>query len=288
MIDAQAVLAQLETLRDQALQAEGAGDAGNTQQFAGLAWLEKSLQPLSAAPHRDAAGNVRITLPGKSERIVVLGSYLEVAAGSDRLDSRLGLVTGIEVLKALAHRYEGRPPCTVQLVVWAKPAAPQAIRSLPAASAVLSSAFERQNASAYLELHIEPGAQLENAGTPLGVVTAAFSAGDPVAFNPRLMALCDEAIRELTGTASSLPSGPATHAVEAARSGIPSAMMYVQALPQAAGEDLPSATRLHLLQAAEAFGRWVESTMHLVAGEEVDLWAREGRVPHADTSHPLS
>lgn len=290
MIDAQAVLAQLETLRNSAAADPSAAananaaNAGDMQQLAGLAWIAQSLRSLPVEQHRDADGNTWITLLGESERTVVLGSYLAATPGNDRLDSRLGLVTGIETLKALAHRSNGRPPCTVQLVIWASPADAQ--------STQVWSALEPENLAAYLELHIAPhtesGAQLEDAGTPLGIVTAAFSATDPIAFNPRLMALCDEAIRELTGTSVTLPSGPATHAAEAARNGIPSAMMYVQALPQTAGEALPSATRLHLLQAAEAFGRWAEATVHLVAGEEPDLWAREARVPHVDTPHPLS
>ena len=293
MIDAQAVLAQLETLRNSAAADPSAAananaaNAGDMQQLAGLAWIAQSLQSLPVEQHRDADGNTWITLLGESERTVVLGSYLAATPGNDRLDSRLGLVTGIETLKALAHRSNGRPPCTVQLVIWASPA-----KADPAQSPTAFPSLGARNLAAYLELHIAPhtesGAQLEDAGTPLGIVTAAFSATDPIAFNPRLMALCDEAIRELTGTSATLPSGPATHAAKAARNGIPSAMMYVQALPQTAGEALPSATRLHLLQAAEAFGRWVEATVHLVAGEEPDLWAREGRVPHVDTPHPLS
>ncbi len=268
MIDAQAVLAHLETLRNLA------SDGGREQRSAGLAWLLGELQQLSLAHHRDAGGNDWISLPGMSERTVVLGSSLKSTPGNDRLDSRLGVVTGLETVKALALRYEGRPPCTVRLVVWADPDTAQTAGALPAASA-----FAEGNVAAYLELHIEPAGVLAQAGTPLGVVTAA-SAAEVVPFNPRLMALCDEAIRELTGASASLASGPAPHAAEMARLGVPSAVMYVQSLTAPAGEALPNATRLHLLQAAEAFGRWTESTMHLVAGEEVDLWAREHRVPH--------
>lgn len=269
MIDAQAVLADLVKLRNLESNPE------NAPRSAGLLLLQEQMEQLSVRSHRDDAGNEWLTLPGKSERAVVLGSCLKTSPARSWLDSCLGVVAGLETIKALAHRYDAHPPCTLQLVVWAEPGEARSDRTLPA-----TSVFALQNVAAYLELHIEPGTELQHAGTPLAVGTASSSV-EPVAFNPRLMALCDEAIRELTGQSASLPSGPAFHAEEAARQGIPAAIMSVQALAGFADEEMSQATRLHLLEAAEAFGRWAEATVHLVGGEAVDLWALEHRVPHS-------
>lgn len=254
MIDAQAVLADLDTLRT-------LSSNGGDHQSRGLSWAAQQLQISAIKQTTDAAGNTWFTLPGDRERSVVVGCALGSASAQEGLDSRLGVAVGIETLKALAQRFPGKPPCTVQLVLWAKPT------EQPIAQAV----------AAYLELHVEPAQTLEIAGTPLGVVAAAREPGAP-AFHPRLMALCDEAIRELTGTSASLPAGPAPHAAAMAQQGIPTALMYVQALEGSADT---KAMRLHVQQAAEAFGRWTEATVHLVAGDEVDLWAREHRVPHS-------
>ena len=98
------------------------------------------------------------------------------------------------------------------------------------------------------------------------------------------MAFCDEAVRELTGTSADLPSGPLHDAAEVARAGVPTAMMFVQSLRGLSHHREEDTDRLHLQQAAEAFGRAAEATMHWVAGEAVDLWAREGRTPHTDVA----
>ena len=55
----------------------------------------------------------------------------------------------------------------------------------------------------------------------------------------------------------------------------------ILSLPDATTEDSAAAdTRLTVLQAAESFARWTEATLHLLAGDEVDLWARGHRLPH--------
>ena len=98
------------------------------------------------------------------------------------------------------------------------------------------------------------------------------------------MAFCDEAVRELTGNDEHLPSGPLHDAAEVARTGIPTAMIFVQSLQGLSHNRLENTDRLHLQQAAEAFGRATESAMHWVAGEQVDLWAVENRTPHTDVA----
>ena len=260
MIDAQAVSAHLEHLRSLAPNA-------------GTDWLQTQLSQLSLTHQNDNAGNVWITLPGTRERTVVLGSSPQPAPGTNPLDSTLGLVVGLETLKALQLRFQGPPPCGVQLVIWADPGTGSG------ETAGTPSLNLSPNVAAYLELHLEPETQLAAAGAPLGV--AQVSTDAQFTPHPQLTALADEAVRELTGTSASLPAGPASHATAMARLGVATAILYVQHPTSPVEGDAASATRLQLLQAAEAFGRWTESTVHAVAGDQVDLWAREHRVPHS-------
>jgi acetylornithine deacetylase/succinyl-diaminopimelate desuccinylase-like protein len=51
---------------------------------------------------------------------------------------------------------------------------------------------------------------------------------EPVPFHPRLIELCEEAIRETAGQSYGLSSGPLHDAAEVARLGIPTVMMFVQ------------------------------------------------------------
>ena len=53
---------------------------------------------------------------------------------------------------------------------------------------------------------------------------------EPILFNPALIELADEAIRETCGTAHRLPSGPLHDAAEISRAGVPTVMMFVQSL----------------------------------------------------------
>ena len=265
MIDAQAVWAHLQ---------EVANVSSGEQR---TAVFEEQLQRLSLKYERDADGNYFLTLPGKNERTVVIGSYLARDTRDTQPGAGLDLVTGLETMKALAHRFNGVPPCTLLLVVWAKRKDGQAGFTESAVSALLS-----RSVTAYLSLHVELLEQLKHAGLSLGVV-AAVSPGEGTTLNPRLMALCDEAIRELTGTSMSLPSASDDIATALARNNVPTALMCVELLTKSTTEEVSQAERLHMLQAAEAFGRWTESALHMVAGEDVDLWAREKRMPH---SHP--
>ena len=53
---------------------------------------------------------------------------------------------------------------------------------------------------------------------------------EPILFDPGLIELADEAVREVAGTSHRLPSGPLHDAAEVARAGIPTVMLFVQSL----------------------------------------------------------
>lgn len=205
MVDAGAVLANLEELRSLTADEHGAQRiAWSPVWLRARAWFEQKLAGLPVEHHHDAAGNHWITLPGASERALVLGSHLDSVPNGGWLDGCLGVVTGLEILTHFARKYDGRPPCTIKLVDWADEEGARFGRSLFGSSAfagtqtidadrkrtdrdgttleaalaacgvfvdrVGDAAAERNNLSAYLELHIEQGPILERLNKPLAVV----------------------------------------------------------------------------------------------------------------------
>jgi N-carbamoyl-L-amino-acid hydrolase len=168
------------------------------------AWFESKLQGLPVEHHFDAAGNRWVTLPGASDKALLLGSHLDSVPNGGWLDGCLGFLTGFEVLRRIANEFSGRPPITIRLVDWADEEGARFGRSLLGSSAFagthsidadrkrtdkdgirLEDALRRcgveidrfadagrehKNAAAYLELHIEQGPVLESLGLSLGVV----------------------------------------------------------------------------------------------------------------------
>jgi N-carbamoyl-L-amino-acid hydrolase len=53
---------------------------------------------------------------------------------------------------------------------------------------------------------------------------------EPIPFDPALIELADEAVREVAGASHRLPSGPLHDAAEVARAGVPTVMLFVQSL----------------------------------------------------------
>ena len=96
-------------------------------------WLRAELEAIPGVTvDRDAAGNTWATLPGDSERFVIVGSHLDSVPDGGWLDGTLGVVAALEVLRALAG--EPRAP-TVKLVDWADEEGARFGRSLLGSSA---------------------------------------------------------------------------------------------------------------------------------------------------------
>jgi N-carbamoyl-L-amino-acid hydrolase len=204
-VDPKRTIAELKELR--AL----TGDSNGAQRIAwsdtwlkAREWFTSKLAGLPIEDHYDAAGNRWITMRGASEKALLLGSHLDSVPNGGWLDGCLGVMSALEVFRAIARQYDGRPPLTVRLVDWADEEGARFGRSLLGSSAFagthsidadrgrtdkdgirLEDALrrcgveidrfpeaqrERANAAAYLELHIEQGPVLEAKGLPLGVV----------------------------------------------------------------------------------------------------------------------
>jgi N-carbamoyl-L-amino-acid hydrolase len=203
-VDPRRVLANLNELRELTGDANGAQRvAWNPLWLEAREWFNNKLAGLPVERHTDAAGNVWVTLKGRSEKALILGSHLDSVPNGGWLDGCLGVVAALEVLRCIA-KGPGLPPVTVRLVDWADEEGARFGRSLFGSSAfagthtiaadrgrtdrdgvrledallecgveidrIGDASSERKNAAAYLELHIEQGPVLEAMGLPLAVV----------------------------------------------------------------------------------------------------------------------
>lgn len=170
-------------------------------------WFAGKLKDELTLPVRqDGAGNLWATLPGDSERSLVIGSHLDSVPGGGWLDGCLGVLAGLEVLRLYSAKGE-RPPVTLHIVDWADEEGARFGRSLTGSAASAGSLephkelahlvdragvklpdalkengitldgmktarkyFDDLRAEAYLELHIEQGPVLQEMKRPVGVV----------------------------------------------------------------------------------------------------------------------
>jgi allantoate deiminase len=203
-LDPARALADLRALRELTEDERGAQRVAWTEMWArAREWLRERLAELPLEVSTDEAGNLWALLPGDREETVVLGSHIDSVPDGGWLDGALGVLGGLEVVRALAAA--GTPPVTVALVDWADEEGARFGRSLlgsglatgmvdprsiadvtdrdgirltdalgehgvdPARAAAARARLDR--AVAYLELHIEQGPVLERDGLAVGVVT---------------------------------------------------------------------------------------------------------------------
>jgi N-carbamoyl-L-amino-acid hydrolase len=190
------------------------GDDNGSQRVAwtdtwerGRAWLREKMAPTGTREEIDEAGNQWFTLPGASERALLIGGHMDSVPNGGWLDGCLNVLAGMEVMRRLAE--EGTPALTVRLVSWADEEGARFGRSLFGSSAAAGSMADQdelrerrdadgialpdalaehgvdldralearsqlEGAVAYLELHIEQGPVLESLDLPLGVVLGTF------------------------------------------------------------------------------------------------------------------
>ncbi|MCU1359338.1 MAG: argE [Ilumatobacteraceae bacterium] len=170
---------------------------------AARAMLRESLTTLPVEVDTDEAGNLWAVLRGERPEMLVVGSHLDSVPKGGWLDGALGVMAGLELLRALAA--DGTPPVTVALVDWADEEGARFSRSLFGSAAsmgtldleVLRSLTDKDGATlpqvlaehgvdieqldgartrmadvkAYVEVHIEQGPILEDKGLGICAVT---------------------------------------------------------------------------------------------------------------------
>ena len=207
-VDPQRTVVELKELRELTGDEDGAQRVAWTDTWKrAREWLRGLVAGTGATEAIDSAGNQWFTLPGESERAVLIGGHIDSVPNGGWLDGALNVVAGAEVLRRIAA--EGTPPVTVRLVNWADEEGARFGRSLFGSSAAAGSMSDQDelreltdrggvplpdalaahgvdldsalaarkgldSAVAYLELHIEQGPVLEGLGLPLGVVLGTF------------------------------------------------------------------------------------------------------------------
>ncbi len=170
-------------------------------------WLRGKLEEIEGVTgiETDEAGNLWATLPGDSEKEVLIGGHMDSVPEGGWLDGCLNTIAGLEILRSLAGQ---QLPVTVRLVDWADEEGARFGRSLLGSSATANTLVpdevrglkdkdgislpdalkehgidldtmkeshkQLENAVAYLELHIEQGPVLERMDLPVGVVLGTF------------------------------------------------------------------------------------------------------------------
>jgi beta-ureidopropionase / N-carbamoyl-L-amino-acid hydrolase len=206
MLDPKRTVAELRELQELTGDENGAQRVAWTDTWVkAQEWMAGKLDGIEM--EFDEARNQWWTVPGDSERTLIIGGHLDSVPNGGWLDGALNVVAGSEVLRRIAE--EGRPPVTVRLVSWADEEGARFGRSLFGSSAAAGSMADQEelrerkdaegmllpdaiaahgvdldratnarrqleNAAAYLELHIEQGPVLESMDLPLGVVLGTF------------------------------------------------------------------------------------------------------------------
>jgi N-carbamoyl-L-amino-acid hydrolase len=171
-------------------------------------WLLGKLAPLNLQLSTDAAGNLFATLPGASDKTVIVGSHVDSVPNGGWLDGALGVVTALEAMRRYASA--GKPPVTLKLVDWTDEEGARFGHSLLGSGAAAGTldleevralkdkqgtllpdalrengveldrmldahaSLKKINAKAYLEFHIEQGGVLESQNKSAGVVLGTF------------------------------------------------------------------------------------------------------------------
>src|SRR5690242_20459138 len=202
MLDPKRTVAELRELQELTGDDDGAQRVAWTDTWVEAQdWMASKLDGIEM--EFDEARNQWWTVPGESERTLVIGGHLDSVPNGGWLDGALNVVAGAEVLRRIAEG--ATPPVTVRLVNWADEEGARFGRSLFGSSAASGSMADQdelrelkdrdgvslpdalaasgvdldralearsqlESAAAYLELHIEQGPVLESMGLPLGAV----------------------------------------------------------------------------------------------------------------------
>jgi N-carbamoyl-L-amino-acid hydrolase len=204
-IDAARLLDNLETL---ATFTEPGTEGWTRRAFspafgAGRAWLAERMREAGLTAVVDAAGNLVGRRAGEAARpVLMIGSHTDTVPGAGRFDGMLGVLAGVAIARALdEHGAQLRHPLEIVdfLAEEPTPFGVSCIGSMGMAGALDPALLDRRDEdgrtladaieavggrpdatataarrpgeiAAYLELHIEQGRVLEQAGAPLGAV----------------------------------------------------------------------------------------------------------------------
>jgi N-carbamoyl-L-amino-acid hydrolase len=207
-------------------------------------WLRDRLAELPVEVSEDSAGNLWAEMRGaSSDAFVLVGSHIDSVPDGGWLDGALGVLAGLEMLRARAG---STPPVSLRLVDFADEEGARFGRSLVGSTAAVGGgepepellaaarecgfSFEPNGerlsgALAYLELHIEQGPVLEHSGRTVCAVSGcagverwrvlvsgetAHAGAAPMDMRRDALVAAARGVVELTEFARSLGTGTAT------------------------------------------------------------------------------
>ena len=104
-LDPKRTVAELKELRELTGDDDGAQRVAWTDTWErAREWLRGLVASTGAVESIDAAGNQWFTLPGESERAVLIGGHIDSVPNGGWLDGCLNVVAGVEVLRRIAER----------------------------------------------------------------------------------------------------------------------------------------------------------------------------------------
>ncbi|MGJ8634007.1 MAG: Zn-dependent hydrolase [Luteolibacter sp.] len=203
--DPKRTVAELKELRELTGDNDGAQRVAFTPTWEkARAWLKEKMSELPVETATDAAGNLWFTLRGESKKALLIGGHIDSVPNGGWLDGCLNVMAGVEVMRRISKQYNGKPPVTIRVVDWADEEGARFGKSLFGSAAfsgnldldearglkdrdgialpdalakcgidlenAKDAGVERENAAAYLELHIEQGPVLLDLDLPLAAV----------------------------------------------------------------------------------------------------------------------
>lgn len=171
-INARRLLSDLSALARFGGRPDGGVDrvAGSPADMAARHWLAERVDDFGGVAHRDASGNVLgRTRTAVSPRLLV-GSHSDTVPAGGRLDGAYGVISAWEVLRTLVE--SGHPAADRVEVVsfWDEEgASPTSPGGLTGSTALAGSAAVA-DVVAFLEMHVEQGPRMVEAGWELAVV----------------------------------------------------------------------------------------------------------------------
>src|SRR5436190_24063470 len=142
-LDPARTVADLEELRRLTGNEDGAQRVAWTETWEeARQFLREKMAATGATEEIDEAGNQWFTLPGASDRALLIGGHMDSVPNGGWLDGCLNVLAGVEVMRKLAG--EAERPVTVRLVSWADEEGARFGRSLFGSSAAAGSMADQE------------------------------------------------------------------------------------------------------------------------------------------------
>ncbi|MDI9886521.1 M20/M25/M40 family metallo-hydrolase [Streptomyces sp. HNM0645] len=145
--------------------------AGTKADRAGRDWLDKTMRVEGLHTYYDDIGNVFSRRENTSGPWLLIGSHADTVPAGGHLDGAYGVIAAMEVLRTLHET--GHPMADhVETVAWfdEEGVGPQSAGGLVGSTALAGSAHA-DDLVGYLEIHVEQGRRMEDAGLDLAPVT---------------------------------------------------------------------------------------------------------------------